>query len=1348
MTRQCRARVYSMPSRTHLELTQQKKLLVDALLKAERTETYRASLAQQRLWFLDQLQGPTSAYNVHVGLWLCGRLNLSALQLGLQAVVDRHDSLRTTFRLEGGELLQVVAPTCVVTLPLSDFADRPEPYPPAYELAKQEVEAPFDLSKGPLFRFRLLRISAEEHVLLCVMHHTITDAWSMQIFTKELALLYEVFSNGRLPELPELPIQYGDYSEWQRAWFASDDVQKHLSYWKETLQHAPSVLELPQDRPRPAEQTLRGATHTFPLPAEIVSRIRSVATEHQATPFMLLLAAFKVLLYRYSGQPDVVVGVPVAGRSPLETEGLIGFFINTLALRDDLRGNPRFVDVLAQIRETTLAAFAHAEVPFEKVVEVLQPERDLSYSPIFQVMFSSIKSHVGSRNFGDLQLYPYVVDSSTAIFDLSMTLVEWMDGKWFTQIDYNTDLFDSTTIGRLQQHFCNLLQGIGVNPERHIADLPLLSADEERQLVVDFNKTRADFRGDLCLHHFFEQQVTRTPNAVAVICGHERISYDQLNRRANKLAALLRQQGVGPDVLVGLCADRSVAMLVGILGILKAGGAYVPLDPSYPKERLRCILEDSQLSLLVTQPDLEENFADTNLKWIDLNGDFSLIDAPQLSKTETAPKNLAYVLFTSGSTGRPKGVALEHRNAVNFIQWAQTLFTPEELAGTLFATSICFDLSIFEIFVPWSMGGAVILAPNALAVSELPTAGEVTLINTVPSVMTELVRANAVPDSVVTINLAGEALSSSLVRELYNQTRVENVYNLYGPTEAATYATYTHVGRDADVTIGRPIANTQAYILDRDFRLVPQGGLGELYLGGAGLARGYYGRPDLTAERFVRNPFSAEVGARLYRTGDLCRQRADGSIEYLGRLDQQVKLRGFRIELGEIESVIEKHENVQQAVAVLRENAGEKRLAAYVSAKSGRALVVSELRQHVEKSLPAYMLPEAIVLVNEFPRLPNGKVDRHALPSPEAPARTAIAPRDEVEATLTRIWEAVLGVQPIGVTDNFFDLGGHSLLAARLISQLQNVTGRKIPLSAIFRAPTIESLARLLASDSVSKPEPVVMQLHQGNGGVPFFAIAAPGVDSLGLALLARHVGEEQQVYKLQIPGPLVWERPFEREELRDLARKYVAAMRVVQPHGPYCIGGMCEGVLIAQQMILDLESQGEEVALFAIFDTWVLENSQIRPLWAIDYYLRRVREFPELPLKEQLLILGRALKRWAGKNGSHDNRWPKAYWPGDSFQAPRFRAPVLLFKRPRQPYYYIRDPQMGWGERSSGGVEICQVNCRHFEILRQPHVRVIGERLAARLRAIGERVPDVTVLLPAPPTASGFESEFTQPAH
>ncbi|HLZ42356.1 MAG TPA: condensation domain-containing protein [Candidatus Sulfotelmatobacter sp.] len=811
-------------------------------------ETYPASLSQRRLWFLNQLQSPSAAYNVHVGLWLYGPLDIAVLQRGLQAIVDRHETLRTSFALEGGELVQRVLPTYSVSLPVTDFSHFENPYPPAYEFAKREVGTIFDLAEAPLFRSQLMRIAPEEHVLLCTMHHTITDAWSMQAFTRELASLYDAWTTGRTPQLPELAIQYGDYSVWQRDLVETESSQQQLSYWKERLADAPPLLELAKDRPRPAEQTFEGATWTFALPPEIITGALALAKQFQVTPFMLLLAAFKVLLYRYSGQPDVLVGVPVAGRTQVETESLIGFFVDTLVLRDDLSGNPRFLDLLAQVRETTLGALANADVPFERVVEALRPERNLSYNPVFQVMFSQIQSAIRSHAFGNVVAYPYVVNSNTSILDLCATFIEDSDRKWWLQFDFNTALFTQERISQLFDHYTTVLREITIRPEIQIDDLPL----------------------------------------------------------------------------------------------------------------------------------------------------------PKLS---------------------------------------------------------------------------------------------------------------------------------------------------------------------------RPAA------------VVP--------------------------------PQKKEV---------------------------------------------------------------RKRNARALAAKS-----------NTKSTLPA----------------------------------------DPEQALLLEIWKDVLGVQHIGVQDNFFDLGGHSLLAARLVGQIQEATGRALRVSAIFRAPTIESLAVLLREDAVSQPDPVAMPLRQGDSGVPFFAVVAPGADSLGYALLARHLGDRDSMYKLQGPGPGVWGRPFRKDELRQLAQEYIRAMRAVQPHGPYCVGGMCDGVLIAQEMVLALESLGEEVACFAILDTWVLENSQIRTLWAIDYYRERLRMFRSSPLKQRIDTIQRTVKRVATRDNSTSVGWAQAYWPGPEFEEPRFHAPVILFKRPRQPYYYVRDPQMGWGARSKGGVEICELHCGHYELLRPPYVGIIGQRLSARLREINDRAKQSTLLVP-----------------
>jgi thioesterase domain-containing protein len=823
---------------------QQQRRLADLLLQASPV-VYSASLAQERLWFLHQLQG-SSTYNVHLGLWLRGSLDLPAFQSSFREMVDRHDSLHTSFRLEKGRLQQVVSGNYNPEIPITDVMGAADPVAEAYRLARQEVAGPFDLSKAPLFRVRLFRVTPLDHVFLCTMHHIVTDAWSLQIFAKELAQLYIDFSRGQAPSLPPLPIRYGDFAEWQLEWFHTDRVQQQLAYWKNKLAGAPVLLQLPTDAPRPAEQTFEGAIEAAPIASDIIDGIEKVAALCQATPFMVQLAAFKVLLYRYAQQPDVVVGIPVAGRNQVETEGLIGFFVNTLVLRDDLSGNPRFTDLVAQVRETILSGFSSVDVPFEKIVEALQPERNLGYNPLFQVMFATLKSAVRSHQFGDLTAFPYVVSAETSIFDLSLTLIEDIDRKWWAQLEYNTKLFSAERIRRTLSDYCSVLEGVVSDPEGCILALQL---------------------------------------------------------------------------------------------------------PSMP--------------------------------------------APADSRNRSS-------------------------------------------------------------------------AP-------------------------------------------GEAKKT---------------------------------------------------------------------------------------ERTISLPVSAGAAS---------------------------------------------------------------------------------------ESRPK--------------------------------------PLDREQELLVEVWKEVLGVPEVGIRDSFFDVGGHSLIAVRLIARLHEITGRRIDVAAIFRAPTIEAFAPLLREDLIPEPDQILVQLKDGDGVVPFFAIGAPGVDTFGLSLLALHMGTDQSVYRVQASSPIARGRPFTKNELRALAQQYVAAMRSVQPHGPYCLGGMCEGVLIAQEVILELESQHEEVGVFAIFDTWVMENSQIRPLWAVAYYRQRFQIFRSLPLQERLATTKRFVKRLFVRNGKNGNGsgsgWNRVYWPGEEFREPRFLAPVFLFKSTRQPFYFVRDRQMGWGVRSAGGVEICELDCAHNEFLRHPQVRIVGQVLADRLQSI-----------------------------
>lgn len=859
---------------------------------------------------------------------------------------------------------------------------------------------------------------------------------------------------------------------------------------------------------------------------------------------------------------------------------------------------------------------------------------------------------------------------------------------------------------------------------------PGLTESEERRILVEFNRTEMDYRRDLCIHQLFELQVQRTPDATAVVCEEQRLSYAELNARANRVAHFLRSQGAGPEVLVGICCERSPNMLVGVLGILKAGAAYVPLDPAYPQERLAVILEDAKAPLVLTESSLLKTLPSSTGQAICLDTDWPRI---ALEPTENLvsgvkPENLSYVLFTSGSTGRPKGVAIEHRNAAGFIQWAQTVFTPSEGNGTLFSTSLCFDLSVFEIFLPLSVGGKIVLVQNALFLTRSRVANEVTLINTVPSAIAELIRTNSVPRSVQVVNLAGEALLTPLAQRVYDQTEIRKLYNLYGPTEYTTYATYFLVPRGGEVTIGRPLANTQVYILDEKRQPTQVGVPGELHLAGDGLARGYFGRPDLTAERFLHNPFSSESTARMYRTGDLACFLPDGTIQYLGRMDSQVKIRGFRIELGEIEAALTQHPSVQScAVAVREDRPGEKRLVGYVVAGAGKQISEVALDNFLRRTLPEYMIPSTFVSMESLPLTPNGKIDRRALPAPDTRFRTgagSVAPRDSLESMLLEKWQAALSVTNFGVTDNFFDLGGDSLKAVGLLVEIEKVVGREIPPSALLRGATVESMAKLIREGAESVPDPVVMTIQTGDSPVPFFTIVPPGEDALGYAILARHMGG-QAVYKLQGSHPVIsGVRPaFSQDELRALSAEYIAAMRTVQPQGPYCLGALCDGVQIAERMVLDLEQQGYEVGVFAIFDTWVLQNVQRPLLWRLAYYRDRLRALRKQSFLQQIRTYGQAfqgnLSRLFRGQPNVKTEVQHAHWP-QGFVAARFRARVALFKRPKQPFFYVKDPYMGWAARSEGGVDVHEINLDHDEILREPHVKTMGELLADDLRRVG----------------------------
>ncbi len=1049
------------------------------------------SFAQQRLWLLDQLEPATAVYNLPAAVSLEGSLDADALEHSLEGIVRRHETLRTTFASDGGRPVQVIAAAQAVALPRLDLRGLPAPRRRAEvrRLTGEEARRPFDLSRGPLLRATLLQLTPEEHTLLVTMHHICSDAWSMGLFVRELVALYKAHVSGSRALLPELGIQYADFAHWQRQELQGERLEKLLAYWRRELDGAPSFLDLPVDRQRSALPGASGATRYFVYPRSLADAVEALGQRHASTPFMVLIAAFMLLLHRYTGQPDILLGSPIANRNRSETEGLIGFFVNTLVLRSDLtemEEDPPFPEHLARVRERSLEAYAHQDLPFEKLVEEIQPERSRNRTPLFQVMLAHENAPVEildtqDLGLGELTLRSVETDSGAAKFDLTLLLRREPRGL-AGALEYANGLFDETTIDRLVHHYRALVESILTRPEGRTSSLELLTPAERWQMTGEWNAAQAPPAAPVTgLQQTFEAQARKAPDAVALVFegggGERRWSYSELDRHADQLAHRLRELGVGPEVLVGVATERTPEMVAGILAVWKAGGAYVPLDPAYPGERLAFMLKDAGAEVLLTQEHLESSAAGArHVLFLDTFWEKGLGQPSERPVPTSGADNLAYVIYTSGSTGRPKGVAITHRSALALLDWSRQAFSGERLQGVLASTSICFDLSIFELFAPLSAGGQVILARNALALPQLAARDEVTLINTVPSAMTELLRIKGVASSVVTVNLAGEPLPGRLVRQIYEQSAVKEVWNLYGPSEDTTYSTWCRMERDLDgkPSIGRPLPGTQAYVVDRDLRGVPYGVAGELYLGGAGLVRGYLARPALTAERFVPDPWSARrlppaAGARLYRTGDLARYLPDGHLDLLGRMDYQVKIRGFRIELGEIEAALTSHETVAEAVVVVRPTGedGDQRLVAYaVAAHDGKkAPTVESLRSSLATKLPGYMMPSAFVVLEALPLTPNGKIDRQALPAPGEPdsaASAAAPPRTELERILAEIWCRLLGREKVGVHQSFFDLGGHSLLVTQVTSQLGKALGRRISPVEMFEHPTIASLARAI----------------------------------------------------------------------------------------------------------------------------------------------------------------------------------------------------------------------------------------------------------------------------------------------
>ena len=1298
------------------------------------------SFAQQRLFFLDKVVPRKSAYNIPIAVRIKGALDVEALLRSLHEIVRRHESLRTTFPVVDGAPVQQIADQPFVAPLMIDLQEFPDEEREARlrQITTDEARLHFELKRGPLLRTTLVQLGRDEHVLVVNMHHIVSDGWSIGILVHELATLYEAFVSGRESPLAELPVQYADFALWQREWLRGLNLEAQLDYWKQKLSGVP-VLQLPTDRPRPPAQTFRGGEYAAAFQPSLAQALNELSRREGVTLFMTLLAAFNVLLARYAGQTDIVVGTPIAGRTRAELEGLIGFFVNTLVLRTDLSGNPGFRALLGRVKETALGAFAHQDVPFEKLVEELQLPRDQSRPPLFQVMFAlqNVPRPEADISSG-LSLSAVEIDGGAAKFDLTLAVQETGDGL-SAAFEYNTDLFDAATIGRMMRHLEILLAGIVANPDERINELAILTAEEQRQ--TQSSQPSSHVTGaftETCVQQLFEAQVERTPEAVALVAGDERLTYAELNERANVLARRLRSLGVGPEARVALFLPRAAEMLVAVLAVLKAGGAYLPLDPAYPSARVAFMLEDAGARLLLTTAALRDRLpAHEAQVWL-LDTERAPRDSAgrQNPTSRVGPANLAYCLYTSGSTGQPKAVGITHASAVALLRWAGEQFTPAELAGVLASTSLSFDLSVFELFAPLSCGGKVVLVENALALPNVAAADEVTLVNTVPSAMTELLRINGLPASVRTVNLAGEALKLSLVRQLYQQEGVRRVLNLYGPTEDTTYSTAAEIapGERREPTIGRPITGTEVYLLDEGLRLVPPGATGELYIGGAGLARGYLKRPDLTAERFIPHPFSAAPGARLYRTGDVGRQLATGEIEYLGRRDQQVKLRGYRIELGEIEAVLSQHSEISAAVVVAREDVpGDKRLVAYLVAANGTAPAAEALRGYLKTKLPDYMIPAAFVPLAELPLTPNGKVDRRALPAPgalraEADSSNFVAPRNEQELQLARLWEEVLNVEHVSVRDNFFDLGGHSLLAVKLFSLIEQATGSTLPMTSLFDGATVEQQAKLLGKPRPVSPVSSLVPIQPQGDKPPLFCLHPWGGNVLCYSELARHLGPEQPVYGLQARGVEKKENPH--TSIEAMAADYLAEVRRLQPAGPYHLCGWSSGGLIAFELARQLARQNQEVGLLALVEPYDLtENyAQSGEAYASEPAAKFISQAQIVTYTGQTVYavvnydeqIGLTYKVPAGLGLAQSrhflNDYVNYYLHID--RAIQGYAPRPFGGRTIQFWTHGRlarlSPEMerSWRRLLPGGMLLQEVPGEHFTVLREPHVQSLAGQL------------------------------------
>lgn len=1392
---------------------QDKRALLASMLRQQASETFTQvplSHGQKALWFLHQSAKDSVAYNVAFSVRIRSALDVPALQRAFQKLIERHSALRARFVMRNGTLVQEICGYQRVAFESTQLTDS------TLDHLNQQVRAayqkPFDLEVGPLFRVNLFACASEDHVLLITVSHIIYDGWSLWLNLEEIGKLYtaEVSdSKASQAPLPDLTASYSDYVAYQEHLLAGPEGERLWQYWKQQLEGDLPPLNLPADRTRPPVQTFSGASQKFQIDQAVAQRLAQLAKEQGVTLFTLLLTAFQILLHRYSGQEQILVGVPTTGMRGTDFANVVGYFVNPVVIRADLSGNPRFTALLNTVHKTVLDAMAHQDYPFPLLVERLRLQRDPSHSPLFQVSFAFQRAQrtgglldltvpsqtdqqgesatvAPSIRWGGLAVENFDMAQQEGQFDLELELIS-VEESVFGSFKYNTDLFDAATITRLADSFSVLLRSLADDPRQSIEQIPILSSNVRDAVLVVSGALQSVPDELECLHRVFEAHATATPDAIAVVFGktleNTQLTYRELNQKADCLARYLQTLGVGPDVLVGLCVERSLEMIVGLLGILKAGGAYVPLDPATPIERRAFIISDSAVSVLLTQQSHVADLQSTGKQIVALDTDWEAIAAAgndnHALKHSVTADHLAYVIYTSGTTGQPKGVQITHRNVARLFAATRAWYHFDANDVWPLFHSFAFDVSVWEIWGAFLHGGKLVIVPYLTSRSPaefraLLAQEKVTVLNQTPSAFRLFMEADAAAQAATPLALrliifAGEALDIQSLKPWFDRhgDAQPQLVNMYGITETTVHATYRPLSRrdleSVKSMVGVPIPDLQIYILDPFLQPVPTGVVGEIFVGGAGLARGYLKRPELDQLRFINHPFDATSGARLYRSGDLARYLPNGDIEYLGRLDNQVKIRGFRIELGEIETVLGAHPSVAAAIVrVQKAQKGGDRLVAYIVGRTPEVSLLSVLRSYLSDKLPDYMVPSVFVMIDQLPLTGNGKVDYRALPVPEqqrdAGAPSLLPPRDSVERRLVRLWEGALGISPLGVQDNFFALGGHSLLAVYLMAEIEREFGKALPLATLFKNPTIEKLGALLREGAENVAWSPIVPIRTTGTALPFFCVAGGGGNVLYFYALANSLPVDRPFYGLQAIGLDGQQAPLEKVE--DIAAAYVKEIRSIQPHGPYLLGGHCFGSWIAFEMAQQLRQQGEEIASVVVIDApaplpkpmqaeldtaddaaWlakfgaVLSESAGQDL-RVDYAELRclsaeaqLTYFKDKMEAGGLLPPGTPIAQVRGFFNVFVQNSKARYVPKDTLP-----VPIALFKasefHPDYDYSAADDAEgrhkknqpneistLGWKDFSGNNVTVQEVPGNHITMLSEPHVSILAEKIKADLQ-------------------------------